>query len=69
MFALLKLILNLFSGAPKLPLIPKVSRSSNTKKLILRLSARYDELLSTPKNIAFLERSLPKLHSPLKAIP
>ena len=28
-----------FSGTPKLPLIPKVSPSANTKKLFLRLSA------------------------------
>ena len=36
-FALLKLVLNFFSGAPKLPLIPKVSPSPNIKKLFLRL--------------------------------
>ena len=29
----------LFSGKPKLPLIPKVGPSPNTKKLFLRLSA------------------------------
>ena len=38
MFALLKLILNGFSGEPKLPLIPKVGPSPNIKKLFLRLS-------------------------------
>ena len=32
MFALLKLILNFFSRAPKLSLIPKVSPSPNIKK-------------------------------------
>ena len=34
---LLKLIPNFFSGTPKLPLIPKVSPSLNTKRLLLRL--------------------------------
>ena len=29
--------INLFSGAPKLPLIPKAGPSPNTKKLFLRL--------------------------------
>ena len=54
MFVLLKLILNLFSGATKLPLIPKVSRSPNIKKFILGLSIGDDDLLSTPKIIGFL---------------
>ena len=54
MFALLNLILNFFSGAPKLPLIPKISHLPNIKKLFLRLSTRNDELLSAPKKITFL---------------
>ena len=33
-----KINTKLFSGAPKLPLIPKVSPSPKTKKLFLRLS-------------------------------
>ena len=37
-FSLLNLILNLFSYAPKLPLIPKVRPSPNIKNLSLRLS-------------------------------
>ena len=37
-FALLKLKLKFFPGAPKLPLIPKVSSLPNTKKLYFRLS-------------------------------
>ena len=45
---LLKLILSLSSGAPKLPLIPKVSPSSNTKKL----------------TSTFLTLPFPKFHSP-----
>ena len=54
MFVLLKLILNFFSGATKLPLIPKASRSPNIKKLFLRLSIGDDDLLSTPKILGFL---------------
>ena len=34
-FALLKLILNFFSGAPKLTLIPKASSPPNIKNLFL----------------------------------
>ena len=34
-FALVKLILNFFSGDPRLPLIPKVGPSPNIKKLFL----------------------------------
>ena len=37
-FALVKLILNFFSGEPKFPLIPKVGPSPNVKKLFLQLS-------------------------------
>ena len=44
----IKLILSIYSGAPKLPLISKVSHSPNTKKLFLRLSAWDNELLSKP---------------------
>ena len=44
MFVSVKLILNFFSGAPKLPLIPKVRPSPNIKKLSLRLSECDDEL-------------------------
>ena len=51
----------LCSGKPKLPLIPKVGSSTNTKKLFLWLSAWDDELLSAPKIITFLAVSLPKL--------
>ena len=61
---LLKLILNFFSGAPKLPLILNVSLSHDIKKLFLRLSVWDDELLSTPKIITFLAYTLPKFHSP-----
>ena len=62
MFALLKLILDVFSGEPKLQLIPKVGPSPSTKKLFLRLSARYGELLSTSKIIKFLTVTLLKLN-------
>ena len=54
MLALLKLILELSSGAPKFPLIPKVYPSSNIKKIFVRLSVWDDELLSTPEIIIFL---------------
>ena len=54
MFALPKLILNFFSGAPKLPLILKVSPQPNTKTLFMRLSGFDHELLSIPKIITFL---------------
>ena len=47
-FTLLKLILIFFSGAPKLPLIPKVFSSPNIKNLFLRLSTLDAELLLTP---------------------
>ena len=60
MFALLKLILISFYDEPKLPLIPKVGPSAEIKK-ILWLSAWDDELLSTPKIIAFLAVLLSKL--------
>ena len=43
MFGLLKLILNIFSDDPKLPLIPKVEPSLNIKKL---LNYYDDEILS-----------------------
>ena len=43
-FALLKLILNFFSGKPKLPLMPNVGPSPNIKKLFLRLSVNYKKL-------------------------
>ena len=49
MLALVKLILNFFSGDPKLPLIPQVRPSPNTKKLFLWLSEWDDELLSHQK--------------------
>ena len=51
MLTLLKSIINSFSGAPKLELLPKVSISPNIKKVSLRLSTKDDELLSTPKII------------------
>ena len=71
MFALPKLILNFFSGAPKLPLILKVSPQPNTKTLFMRLSGFDHELLSIPKIITFLAWPLSKLHSacPSNAIP
>ena len=65
MFALVKWILNSFSGQPKLPLIPKVGPSPNIKKLFLRLSEWDNELLSTPKIITFLAVSLLKLYQPV----
>ena len=43
MFALVKLILNFFSGEPKLPLIQKVGPSPYIKKLFLELSELDDE--------------------------
>ena len=57
-FALLKLILNFFSGELHLPLILKVGPSPSTKKLLLQWLAWDDELLSTPKIIKFLAMSL-----------
>ena len=53
-----------FSGAPKLPLMPKVSLSPKIKKSFLRLSVRDDELLSTPNIIIFPAKSSLKLHEP-----
>ena len=69
-FDSLKLIPNLFSGAPKLPLISKESPSPNTKKLCLRMPVWDDELLLIPKIIKFLAQSLPNFYSllPLNAI-
>ena len=64
MFDLLKLILKLFSVEPNIPLIPKTGPSPSTKKLLLGLLARVDELLLTPKIITFLAVSLLKLHEP-----
>ena len=52
----------LFSGAAKLPLIPWVGPSLNIEKLFVWLSEWDDELLSTPKIITFLAKSLSKLH-------
>ena len=60
-FASLKLISNFFSGAPKLPLIPKVGPLPNIKKLFLRLSEWDGEILSTSKIITVLAVSLSKL--------
>ena len=53
-----------FSGEQKLPLISKVGHSHSTKKLFLWLSAWDNELLSTPKTIAFMAVPLSKLHEP-----
>ena len=64
MFALLKLILTLYSGEPKLPLIPKVVLPPRFKKLFLRLSEWDNEPLSTPKMITFLAVSISKLQEP-----
>ena len=64
MFALLRLILNSFSGAPKLSLMRKVSSSPKTRKLFLTLRARDDELLSTLRITILLAVSLSKLYSP-----
>ena len=65
----LKLILNLFSGDPKFPLIPKVGPSPDIKELFWRLSELNDELLSAPKIITFLAVSLSKLQkSPLSNV-
>ena len=65
-FALVKLILNFYSGETKLPLIPKVWFSPNIKNLVLRLSEWDDELLSTPKTITYLAVSLLKYHQPAR---
>ena len=51
-YCLLKLILNVCSEAPKLPLISSVGPSPNTKKLFVW----DDELLSTPKIITVLAK-------------
>ena len=50
----IKTNISFFSGATKLPLIPKVSPSPKIKKSFLRLSVWGDELLSFPKIITFL---------------
>ena len=52
---------NYFSGDPKLPSIPKSGPSLNIETLFLQLSEWDNELLSTPKIITFLAKSLPKL--------
>ena len=49
---------NFFPSEPKFRLILKVGPS--TKKLFLQLSAWNDELLSTPKTVAFLAVPLSK---------
>ena len=64
MFALVKLILNFFSGDPKLLLTSHVGPSPNIKKLFLQLPERDDELLWVSKFMKFLAKSLPKLHEP-----
>ena len=56
-----------FFGAPKLPLIPKVSPLPNSKKLFYRLSVWDGELLSAPKIMTFLAKLLPKFHSPFQS--
>ena len=70
-FAFLKLILNIFPGAAKLLLMPKVSPSPKIKKTFLILSRWDDELLSTPNIITFLAKSSLKFHKPFpsNAIP
>ena len=70
-FALVKFILNFFSGEPNIPLIPKVGPLSSIKKLFLRSSTYDDELLSTPKIIIFLAVPLSKLRQspPSNVIP
>ena len=71
-FLLLRLILNFFSGAPKLPSIPKIYPSPRFKTTDFSiLSVWNDELSSTPKTTSFLAQSLPKLYepAPTKAIP
>ena len=52
-------------------LVSSTVYSPNTEKLLLQLSVWDDELLSIPKIITFLERSLSKLHetAPLNCIP
>ena len=62
--ALLKLTLKFFSGELKTPSIPKVGPSASTENLFSRLSAWDDELLSTPKIIAFLAVPSSKLYEP-----
>ena len=66
-----KVILNFFSGAPKLSLIPKVYHSPDTKNAFLQSSVWDDKLLSTPKITKFLASSLPKFYetAPSNAIP
>ena len=64
MFSLLKLLSNFFSGDTKLPLIRKVGSSPSIKKLFLGLSEWDDGLLSKPKMITFLAKSLSKFHEP-----
>ena len=58
MFALLKLILNFFSGDPTLPLTAQVEPSPSNKKIFLQLSAWDDKLLSTSKMTTFVEMLL-----------
>ena len=63
-FALLKLTKTFFSAKPKFLFIPKVGSSPSTKKFFLQMSARDDQLLSTPKLIRFLVDPLAKLQKP-----
>ena len=64
MFALLKLILNIFSAVTTPSLIPSVGPSPNAKKLFFGLSILWgDELLSTPKIITFLTLPLSKFQT------
>ena len=71
MNTIVKLILDFFSTAPVQSLMPWVRPWPNTKKLFSLLSVWDDELLSTPKIVTFLVKSLRKLHesSPSNAIP
>ena len=55
---MLTLILNSFSCEPNVPIIPKFGPLPNYKKLFLWLSEWNDALLSTPKLITFLAKSL-----------
>ena len=56
--------INFFSGAPKLPLIPKVSVLPKIKKSFLRLPVRNDKLLSTSKARKFQAKSSLRLQEP-----
>ena len=62
LFVWLKLVLNFFSGEPKLPYISRVGSSPINKMLFFRLTEWDDELLWTPKIPTSQAKPQPKFY-------